>query len=876
MEQEKSLVKVKENRNGIRKMLNNMVELIKSKISRDYILSENSPESLKRNKDLILKTIMRDPTYLDQVPEDILLEELQQQSFPVEGIIGTAFKRGYQLGKPSSDILLGENAKTAILQYIKMQKDDNSLFGRNQVKISDLLNNLDRSLWLDIEFRDQLIDLAIEKGYRLEHCSADYLKQNEKLVYNYYKDLLENNTVDALSNYNILNPEVLRNKEFLQNYIKLLSQKGIADDITIATLTHNQECGDIFKKDLELFQVVFEQMSPANLDDFLSKFFSNEELKVVLDNKEISGKLLRISQLYDKDDTVLQSLDGRLLNERYQNIPDYKMQLIAKNRKFQDKILELSDYEYILYSKMVQLVSQKTDRWNRFEQNIVDNLHDGYYEELVCDLYAQAKKGDKITAEDIETLTFLFSKKSRPESQQSNNIFNITNKKELEHFEEIKELVCDVVLTNPNLDDERLTTSMSKYLNKFNQLSEIDRVKLALLEKYYNMDLSEAASIVKNFSADIDSISVDDEYQASVVEQVRAIKNIFESNDIDTLSQVGGLDILVKTDLSPSTYLVEQTKEMFEKEYKQALYMPKEDEKIGNTTFNGKEIEVFDANVDFSMIIKKIGSNDNNSQEIWNSLTKDDGELRYYTCTSYMTAENLLNTYDDNGVILGFAQGVKDYSIDAIYPQDAHTPFYGGDDIYEDLDSCYMSPNTLETNTDNNYNEVVINTLALDEQGKIKKMQPDYVVYIKNKSDVKTFDDDPLWEKSKKLASEFGIPIVVIDKEKVRESEKAKIASMSDKIKGTLSSNEVLRYVKKVEHYESRYGREDILEYANEDRINYLKKYIEEKRLKEKENISIPSIDNMLTKEKLAINRQNILRRQTKLKEEKVISGEER
>ena len=97
MEEDNSLVEVKNNRKGIRKIINNVVELIKSKVDKDYVLSENAPEFLKRNKDLILKAIRRDPGYLDQVPDDILLEELQQASLPTNGIIDTAFKSGYVL-----------------------------------------------------------------------------------------------------------------------------------------------------------------------------------------------------------------------------------------------------------------------------------------------------------------------------------------------------------------------------------------------------------------------------------------------------------------------------------------------------------------------------------------------------------------------------------------------------------------------------------------------------------------------------------------------------------------------------------------------------------------------------------------------------------
>lgn len=794
------------------------------------------------------------------------------------------------------------------MQKENFQNDD--LFGRNKLdsqwRLSSLLEYLDESLLLDADFKKQLLDLVIERGYKITKHSPTYLKENSTLAENYYKHLLENNDVDGLLNANILNPELIKNKNFLQNYINMLSQKGVDNDTIVSTLTHNEECINVLKSDIELFQSVFEQITPSNLESFFEEFFSEEEVKAFFTNQnQLSGKLLQISRLYAKDSTILQSLNGELLGEQYQDIPDYKMQLIAKNPEFQSKILGLNDYEYSLYGKMIQLVLQKTDRWNRFEKNIIENLSDGYYGELINDLYEQAKQGKKITTKEIETLTFLLSRDcssksffdgyltdmfksqgmdektiKQEEVAHSNNVFNITNKNELEHFEEIKELVCDTILTNPSLDDEQLTMPIAKYLGKFKQLPELDRMKLALLEKYYNMDLREATNVVNKFSADIDNISVNDEYQASIVEQIKAIKNIFESNDINTLIQVGELDILVETDLSSSTYLIEQVKEMFEQVYKESLYMPKE-EKVGTTTFKGRNIEVFDANTDFSMIVKRIGINDKNSQEIWNGMTKE-GEygrkdLRYYTCCSYMTDENILKRENDIEVILGFAQGTKAYSFDAIYPQDAHTPFYGGDSIYNDLNSSYMLPSTLETNTDNNHNEVVINTLGIDKKGQMTKLQPDYVVYIKNQSDIdiEGLRDDSIWEKTKKVASEFGIPIIVIDRERIKENEKTKIASMSETLEGIPSSNEVLKFVKKVEHYMSRYGIEDILDYAPKDRMDFFKRYIEQRQLEEKENTSIPNIDTAtITRNPITDNRQNILRRQAKLQEGNVITGE--
>lgn len=248
-----------------------------------------------------------------------------------------------------------------------MQKDNsqkNNMFEHNksdtQSRLLSILEYLDESLLLDVDFKNRLLNLAIEKGYKIKESSRTYLKQNIILAENYYIALLENNNKDGLLNANILSQELIKNKNFLQNYINLLSKKGIDNETIISTLTHNEECISVFKTDIGLFQLVFEQITPSNLEKFFNKFFSKEEIKDIFVNQDkLNGKLLQISRLYAKDSTVLQSLNGELLGEKYQDIPNYKMQLIAKNPKFQSEILELNDYEYSLYIKMTQLDLKK-------------------------------------------------------------------------------------------------------------------------------------------------------------------------------------------------------------------------------------------------------------------------------------------------------------------------------------------------------------------------------------------------------------------------------------------------------------------------------------------------------------------------------------
>lgn len=84
-------------------------------------------------------------------------------------------------------------------------------------------------------------------------------------------------------------------------------------------------------------------------------------------------------------------------------------------------------------------------------------------------------------------------------SRSAENLFNITTKNELEQYDEIKQHVCDIVLQNPNLDNLDLTSDEEKYMNGFRQLNVLDRCKIAILQKYYNLSLMEATEIIDVF-----------------------------------------------------------------------------------------------------------------------------------------------------------------------------------------------------------------------------------------------------------------------------------------------------------------------------------------------------------------------------------------
>ena len=55
MSDNNALVEKTKEKNGLRKIINSFTEFVKSRLNKDYILTENSPDFLRKNRKLIFK-----------------------------------------------------------------------------------------------------------------------------------------------------------------------------------------------------------------------------------------------------------------------------------------------------------------------------------------------------------------------------------------------------------------------------------------------------------------------------------------------------------------------------------------------------------------------------------------------------------------------------------------------------------------------------------------------------------------------------------------------------------------------------------------------------------------------------------------------------
>ena len=242
-------------------------------------------------------------------------------------------------------------------------------------------------------------------------------------------------------------------------------------------------------------------------------------------------------------------------------------------------------------------------------------------------------------------------------------------------------------------------------------------------------------------------------------------------------------------------------------------------------------IKIYDAGLDFNMCIYSYGmateyETPENFKDDWNrpSISTD------YMCNSIISSSSI-KTHVKH-CLFGFS-GFGKNNLSLLGANDLGT---GG--IYKDLnvtnpfhqkkliaDVEFRTPDSLINNTRFTNNEVyrarrkVVN-------GKLERINPDYIVYLKTKED---FKSDSVWLESLKAAKDFNIPIVIIDCQKCLLSNIEKIEQNLELFESRYDDSIVLEKILEL-IYTINSGYRDVApelleEYFNRDKlISYLER----------------------------------------------------
>lgn len=503
---------------------------------------------------------------------------------------------------------------------------------------------------------------------------------------------------------------------------------------------------------------------------------------------------------------------------KYETLLDVSSSLVYLEDSYGNNILNLLE-------KCLNEYTRKNETDIRIE-NIIGHFLKIFnctqYNDLVNDLLENL---ETLTTEQVKQLIFVMQ---RP------NYYHIKSLNDVENFEVIQNESHNNILLNLQ-DTDYVEEQYREHREKFREfntndisvLKQIDLepkdvvlLKTIILQKAFKQDYFSAKSFLGKYGNNLEELGqiVKD---SSTVEYMKSLQTLFSITNIDELIEI--YNQIEENDID-FLQIENNIKSQYQAMYSAINFNPPEN----TPNFYDGKTPVYDTPDIFFMTVTSFGGvfslddNEDNYKTKWEQI---DSQI---VSTSFIS-NNYIATAPVRDVVFGmtgfdnnseFMSGKQNLFVQSGYLNPAHsagvqTQYYTP---WALISETKKMPNVI-IDYDENGNSVTapnINEKVYrrnDENG--NRVLPSYVVYFSNG---KIDKNDPIWQKSSKAASDFNIPIVVIDKERLTNKEMPKeklikhmneaqpntIYSCSEKLlNATKSLNEAVRTV----------------------RINYVKKY---------------------------------------------------
>jgi len=391
---------------------------------------------------------------------------------------------------------------------------------------------------------------------------------------------------------------------------------------------------------------------------------------------------------------------------------------------------------------------------------------------------------------DIDSLdTFLYTINNY---RYRNNTYIFSS----EGIEKIKSGTFD-----PELDFKKITYSYDLYLFKNSLLSNIYGITMdeaKYIKEHYGLYINEVEScimekdipILEIFKSIINIVDLDQPNFNDKLNAVRLayLKNVQEKG-FDYQNRNNSL-IIINSLLN----------RMYMNTYNKILTKVQDKNKIIKYDDG---VVLLDAGLEFNFLLTSLGGTSEFYEENVNMASKWNTAALSLTqglCASFINNENL-GVITLTSPILGFTD-VQEDSLNIMGYSDLFTKTrkYDLRRIGEsDLNRIFIPATMMADETRYGYNEILLDRfLNYDEKNDLK-LQPSYVVFYKMSDN--DFENNRIYDRSLKLAKDFGIPIIVIDVKKVKDHEKEEILEKENElfsstdVKSELLKEIVTRYM---------------------------------------------------------------------------------
>lgn len=646
---------------------------------------------------------------------------------------------------------------------------------------------------LDIDVSDALTDKILKnQDYLFTQLDSfeqagipqfyDFVIKNDKII----KELSDENIVRLLDNIGFADT----NKQaILINEIYDRVSKG-SKIFAMSTIENTfmppfvyKDTSSAFKKlPPDLQDLIYNNYESLwkNVPDELKKydfgnFYQNYHLAKLVDDGNITPNYVKIiNSIYDENPNLLKTFNYDLLDKG-----------IAEKLGI-DYVKEMGRYDK-LSVEIVSLYQKNPKLFDIFSDIVTNSKADDslntFYMKNKCVLdfiFQNASELNKMNdnALDVDNLMEYILYKNNSYSKNSSNKFIIdyTHDYLKKFYEE-----CDL-----------------KYKEGFDS-GNLDAMKNAYFNKYYSISIDDAKTFVARYYDHIPEVAKYDNFNGSisnfgttVLEEIKYIAELENISELDNIYKNQKIRLSTDEMMAFDSHL----KKMYSSSYVDALKKTRDkitflidQGKSSKVDYNGIEIDIIDLDDDFSFLVYSSNTGFSSGEkklindsyiDSWYSI---DNPATHGLSTSYISDNNIgCCPVKGNGVLYAFDNiNPENIAIMAPYDVDSNIANYGFSSGNKQI---YISADNMSFNTTRVYNEIVLDRA---------NVKPSAVIIYSNATKEEI-------NNALKAASEWGIPVVRIDKMSLAKQQVSKINGLLDDFSRTKDLNSLK---KAIDLYES-------------------------------------------------------------------------
>ena len=431
-----------------------------------------------------------------------------------------------------------------------------------------------------------------------------------------------------------------------------------------------------------------------------------------------------LEEFISRNDHIDRDKAKRIVNEKFLALfAPHILEYCANYEVIQDKLLILTNTQLNILSKIIKHAELHNQDWLLPAGEFITLIENPNYKELV-----ESLEGKLITENELNHLMYL--------TRNYANYYDIKDYSELGNIKAIRD-------------------------RKLEETKDCKSPEIILLNKY-GISFNTAYEILKRFGKDLELLPESQEKRFLT--------------DISNIMSNKGTEKPVCDDIEFINHLNSRLNNLYTSLYNEELYQLNEKNFIQYIQAEeGIMIPIYDAGTEFTMSIHSVGlaseKRPENYYESWNRANARDSHF----CNSILTSRSLRTSIKN--CAFGFAS-YEPNDLKLLAANDLGTGGLKDDPLAAKIghdekliaDVVYHVPSQIDKNTRISNNEVYRSRRRVVD-GKLEKINPDYLIYMKETYGTEQ-QNDPIWHETVKASIDYYkatgevLPIVIIDCEK--------------------------------------------------------------------------------------------------------------